>query len=73
MALAAMAPIAMASSVALANHSGSELVNASVGLSVASVAMVTDAAPTIASVVHARNRPVAAKNPVRTGETVFGR
>jgi hypothetical protein len=73
MALAATAPIAMASSVALASGEASWLVNAAVGLSSESPPMVTDAAPTTSRNTQDRNSPAAAKNPVRAVDTDAGR
>ena len=71
--LAAIAPIAMASSVALAIGEASSPVNASVGFSDSAGPMVTDAAPTISSTTQDRNSPAEAKSPVRAVDTVDGR
>ena len=71
--LAAMAPIAMASSVAFASGEASSPVNASVGFSDSAGPMVTEAAPTTSSTTHDRNRPAEANSPVRAVDTVDGR
>lgn len=73
MALAAIAPTAMASRVALASGEASSAVNDPVGSASEASPVVTDAAPTTSSTTHAVNSPAAAKNPVRAGDTVFGR
>ena len=68
MALAAMAPIAMASSVSLGQRRG-ELGGERRGRVVRATSppMVTDAAPTTSRNTQDRNSPAAAKNPVRAG------
>ena len=63
MQLAAIAPTAMASSVALASGEASSLVNAAVGLSEVAGPMVTEAAPTISRTAQDRNNPSDGEQP----------
>ena len=72
-ALAAIAPTAIANSVAFANGEASSAVNDPVGSASDAAPVVTEAAPTTSSTTHAVNSPAAAKNPVRRGDTDAGR
>jgi hypothetical protein len=70
---AAMAPTAIASSVALAIGEASSEVNEPVGSASDASPVVTDAAPTTSSTTQDRNRPDDANSPVRAVDTVDGR
>jgi len=71
--LAAIAPIAMASSVALAIGEESSEVNEPVGSASDASPVVTAAAPTTYSTKHEMNSPADANRPVHAVDTVDGR